>query len=133
MIFKSYIVLNLVGMSAPPLSFVTSEALRDMYACLRPDGLLAINVVARQERMLHSTIADIKKIFGSAVYTVKASDETSNVVVIALKQTSDRNVVSATKGTTKPWKVLEDWLKSVNIHSDPLELGEIIDSIKLAH
>ena len=120
-------------MSAPPLSFVSSEALQDMYACLRSDGLLAINVVARQERMLHSTIADIKKIFGSAVYTVKASDETSNVVVIAVKQTSDRGVASSAKGITKPWKVLEDWLKSINIHSDPLELGEIVDSIQLAH
>jgi hypothetical protein len=121
-------------MSAPPLSFVTRDTLRDIYACLRPDGLLAINVVARQERMLHSTIADIKEIFGSDVYTVKASDETSNVVVIAVKQTSDRSVASSTKSiANKPWKVLEDWMKSVNIHADPLELGEIVDSILLVH
>jgi hypothetical protein len=74
-------------------------------------------------------VADIKAAFGpsSSIYTLKPSEETSNVVVVAVKAGAPNDGSSSAKMATKPWKVLEEWLKSVNINADPLELGELVD------
>ena len=65
-----------------------------------------INVVARQETLLHSTVALVRQVFEDGmVYTMKASQDTVNVALIAVKG------VIAEDMATPRWKFLEEWLK----------------------
>lgn len=163
-----------LGMSAPPVTFVSIETLDDMHALLAPGGvliiifsfsyssdcpssfhhksihhslpltvlgLLIINVVARMQSLLINTIQRVRSVFqcdndingmregekerrrGGEVYTIKASADTVNVVLVARKSGGEVLV-------GPPWKLLEEWLKGVSMSADPLELSELLDIIQ---
>lgn len=52
-----------LGMSAPPQSFVTAEALSSMYKVLRPGGLLVLNVAARVKSLLLDLAQALKSVW----------------------------------------------------------------------
>lgn len=52
-----------LGMSAPPQSFVTSEALSSMYKVLRPGGMLVLNVAARVKSLLLDLAQVLKSVW----------------------------------------------------------------------
>jgi SAM-dependent methyltransferase len=52
-----------LGMSAPPQSFVTAEALSSMYKVLRPGGLLVVNVAARVKSLLLDLAQALKSVW----------------------------------------------------------------------
>jgi ubiquinone/menaquinone biosynthesis C-methylase UbiE len=90
-----------LGMSAPPRSFATKEALELMHAILRPGGLLAVNVAARSQSMFQEFIAGLRAVFtaealqtssSGRVFTVRGSEDLVNVTVLALKADEDLSV-----------------------------------------
>lgn len=83
-----------LGMSAPPRSFATKDALELMHAVLRPGGLLAVNVAARSQSMFQEFIAGLRAVFAAEalatsssgrIFTVRGSEDLVNVTVLALK------------------------------------------------
>jgi ubiquitin-conjugating enzyme E2 J2 len=87
-----------VGMSCPPLSFVEISYLSKLKALLRPTGILAINVVARNPDMLSMVCRNVKKVFACVVLSSKKEeddgeedDENVNIILLAL-QTSPNSL-----------------------------------------
>ena len=129
-----------LGMSAPPLAFVSRETLSAMHESLSSGGLLAVNVVARQDALLNALVEDIKAVFlNGHVWTARAGDETVNVVVAAVKRvdTSDKSKSKTEIGRqqsqqpVQPWRTIEKWLASVQgLSTDPLDLGDLIDKFR---
>ena len=63
------------------------------------------------------------------MYTLKPSEETVNVCVIAIKLVESPSAAAAGVGIggVPRWKVLEHWLKKIGLASDPLEINDLID------
>jgi hypothetical protein len=84
-----------VGMSCPPVSFVETEYLQQISRLLKPGGVLAINVSARDPAMLQLVCQKVQTVFATVFLSqqdVDADDEDRqdvNVVLFALKETSE--------------------------------------------
>jgi hypothetical protein len=84
-----------VGMSCPPVSFVETEYLQQISRLLKPDGVLAINVSARDPAMLQLVCQKVQTVFATVFLSqqdVDADDKDRqdvNVVLFALKETSE--------------------------------------------
>ena len=86
-----------VGMSAPPRSFATLEALETMHAVLRPGGLLAVNVAARSDALFSEFVALLRAVFGAGgrIYSVRGAEDVVNVTVLAVRQADDAGALAA--------------------------------------
>ncbi|KAI2513948.1 methyltransferase [Fragilaria crotonensis] len=78
---------NTVGMSCPPQAFVGHAYLTTLKSLLKPTGLIAINVSARDPAMFDLVIGRVKEVF-ETVFTSRQDDEDEdkgdvNVVVFA--------------------------------------------------
>lgn len=89
-----YIVLDAdsadvsLGLSAPPAAFVTIESVNAMHNILSTNGLLVVNVVARDKNELKKFVDTIRATFGPTggdVYVIKPSDDTVNLTIVAVK------------------------------------------------
>jgi SAM-dependent methyltransferase len=84
-----------VGMSCPPVSFVETEYLQQISRLLKPDGVLAINVSARDPAMLQLVCQKVQTVFATVFLSqqdVDVDDEDRqdvNVALFALKETSE--------------------------------------------
>ncbi|GAB0099541.1 methyltransferase-like protein 13 [Sergentomyia squamirostris] len=54
-----------VGMSCPPVDFVTEETLSFVSSCIGTHGLFILNLVSRDEKLRHDVIERLKRIFKS--------------------------------------------------------------------
>jgi hypothetical protein len=52
-----------LGMSAPPQTFITTEALLTFHSVIKPGGVLALNVVARSKHLLFELIDNIASVW----------------------------------------------------------------------
>ena len=66
-----------VGMSCPPQAFVQTRYLDQIYQVLRPDGILAMNVSARNCNLLKMVCRNVATVF-SSVFVTRATDEESD-------------------------------------------------------
>ena len=77
-----------VGMSCPPQAFVDAAYLTTLKKLLRPEGLLVINVSARNPAMLELVMEHVKSVFETVFVSGQEEDEEEkqdvNVVVFAL-------------------------------------------------
>jgi hypothetical protein len=84
-----------VGMSCPPVSFVETEYLQQICRLLNPDGVLAINVSARDPDMLQLVCQKVQTVFATVFLSQQDADadeedrQDVNVVLFALKETSE--------------------------------------------
>jgi SAM-dependent methyltransferase len=126
-----------LGMSAPPPAFVTDDMLRTIHAVLSPGGIVVFNVVARVNSEVFRLADRLRDVFcpsgvcdadsrPGAVGMIKASSETVNINVIAIKS---RHIVAAQDAEAYPSpkrreEFVEDWLHAVGLKGgrDPLTL-----------
>lgn len=77
-----------VGMSCPPQAFVDVDYLKTVKSMLRTDGLLVINVSARDPVMLELVMTNVKAVFETVFVSGQDEDEEDkqdlNVVVFAI-------------------------------------------------
>ena len=74
-----------VGMSCPPVTFISIEYLNELRSLLRNDGVLALNVSARDPTMLDIVRKNVRSVF-DFVFTSNVDDEEDlNVVIFARK------------------------------------------------
>ena len=72
----------------------------------------------------------------SSFYLLKASEDTSNITLVAVKATSDSittkssTVFDEKSMNTVRLRVLTEWLSVLNLGADPLELQELVASIE---
>jgi SAM-dependent methyltransferase len=84
-----------VGMSCPPVSFVETEYLQQISRLLKPGGVLAINVSARDPAMLQLVCQRVQTVFATVFLSQQDADvndedrQDVNVVLFALKETSE--------------------------------------------
>lgn len=84
-----------VGMSCPPVSFVETEYLQQISRLLESDGVLAINVSARDPAMLQLVCQKVQTVFATVFLSQQDTDaddedrQDLNVVLFALKETSE--------------------------------------------
>lgn len=79
-----------IGMSCPPVPFISPTYLAELYELLRSDGVLAINVSARDPSMLHAVKKNVYQVFKTVFLSntdVEPTDEDIGGVV------EDLNVV----------------------------------------
>jgi len=101
--------------------------------------MLAINVVARSKALLSDFVERVRDVWeghgweGGKVVVMKDSDETVNVVIVAIKGWRDGSAgVEGGReggregGNKQSVRVLEEWLKIVSLSSDPLQLAEVL-------
>ncbi|KAK9819283.1 hypothetical protein WJX74_000127 [Apatococcus lobatus] len=69
-----------LAMTCPPAAFVEQGFLRHAAACLRPEGVLAINFVTRSRDALVAAYQTLQEVF-PAVYTVSAEDDVNFVML----------------------------------------------------
>ena len=82
-----------VGMSCPPLPFIDTSYLDELSRILCDDGILAINVSARNPLMLDTVIENLQCVFGTILIggneedkDINSTNESAlNVVVFAMK------------------------------------------------
>ncbi len=89
-----------LGLSAPPKELITDEAIRSMFDCLGPRGLLVMNVAARDDSARVALCRRIEAVFRGEgdqsstvadaarthyLFTLRPSEEMVNVIVIAAK------------------------------------------------
>ncbi len=68
------------SISCPPKAFLEAGFLRDLGACLRPAGLMAVNVVSRSQQAFDQAAAALKQHFGSLL-CIRAEDDINRVVL----------------------------------------------------
>ena len=77
-----------VGMSCPPLEFLSPGFLGRVKAALVPGGMLAVNVAARSADMHKQALDSIRTAFpDGSLFALKASDDDVNTVVFAVNGT----------------------------------------------
>jgi len=86
------------GMSCPPQAFVEIDYLRQVAHLLSQDGVLVINVSARDPAMLQLVCRNVKAVFSSILLSNQEDDdeerEDVNVVVFAKKAACDKLSIS---------------------------------------
>jgi spermidine synthase len=82
-----------VGMACPPVSFVEPEYLEQISKLLQPNGVLAVNVSARDPSMLELACRNVKAIFPTVIVCKQEDQEEErkdvNVVLFALRNQID--------------------------------------------
>ena len=91
------------GVTAPPPAFVTQDVLQTMHRLLGDEGILVLNVAARDEAYMEEILTRLTKLFAQ-VYKLQPSEENLNIVVIGVKQSQ---VVDAKQRDA----LLDKWLK----------------------
>lgn len=72
-----------VGMSCPPISFIETNYLQKLKKLLSSSGVLAINVSARDPKMLDVACTRVGEVFTKVYLSKQNSDEDVNVVILA--------------------------------------------------
>lgn len=151
-----------LGLSAPPPEFIEQGMLDRIHSMLIDGGIIVINVVARQSDLLMDLIGKVKVAFlktelstssessvdlvarPGRVFSLKPSDETVNVTLIAIKGSTSKdtaakgksNAIKGKKDGSKTeetvlWnQILGKWLRAVGLDKDPLELGDLVRKIQ---
>jgi SAM-dependent methyltransferase len=126
-----------VGMSCPPVAFVGTEYLQQIYRLLRQDGVLAINVSARDPAMLQLVCEKVHTVFATVFlsqpnvdHDVDADGEEDrqdvNVVLFALKE------VSELPSKSKLVERLEKFISKERVDAMVLaDLKESLDDLKV--
>lgn len=124
-----------LGMTAPPPAFTSNESLSLFHSLLVPGGILAINVVARSRSLLSEFVERVRSVWedgvGGSVMVMKDSDETVNVVVLAVRgwgagRESGQRQKEEAKVSPSRQRILEEWLTLIGMSSDPLQLNEVL-------
>ncbi|KAJ8688488.1 hypothetical protein QAD02_024283 [Eretmocerus hayati] len=68
-----------VGMSCPPKQFVELDFLEDMANCLTDDGILILNLVARNVKIRTNVIEDLRKVF-KFVASYQTSEDVNKIL-----------------------------------------------------
>lgn len=142
-----------LGLSAPPKEFIDSITLSLMYNIITTNGICIFNVAARVKSELDAFLKRLVQAWTchdnqAKIFMIKASEETSNLIVIALKLPPPLLLSSVFVNTdTKKSKskgysdttitnrnltlesIMENWLKMISLPSDPLKLLNKINKI----
>jgi hypothetical protein len=144
----SYIVLDVdskdsgAGMSCPPASFVEISYLQTLYNLLNPEnGILAINVAARDIHLFHKTCQAVQRVFPFLLLSKRYRNQDSTAIPTEEeeaneidKETDDLNVVLfATRNIENSQKLVSSlsdmtdhitrWIVSTYINEDD-KIGE---------
>ncbi|CAJ0584787.1 unnamed protein product, partial [Mesorhabditis spiculigera] len=68
------------GLSCPPIAFVEDDVLLNMRNCLKPNGVLALNLVTRDEAISHDIKARVAHYY-SDVFRVTSTDDINEVLI----------------------------------------------------
>jgi hypothetical protein len=112
----SFIVIDVdskdktVGMSCPPLSFCQPDYLQQLKPMLKPDeGLLVVNVSARDPKLFHQVCQTIRTVFGSVmVASHDDSDDEDNEHEKAVNVSLFARPNDATSNITTPVAIPSD-------------------------
>ncbi|GMT25926.1 hypothetical protein PFISCL1PPCAC_17223, partial [Pristionchus fissidentatus] len=104
------------GLSCPPPAFLTTEALTAMREALNENGILALNLVTRDEDISKATKEKVSKHF--ATLAVVSSEEDVNEVLLATKTETSAHFDS--KNLMKSLDKSRPWIKNVADKIDKL-------------
>ncbi|XP_011499708.1 PREDICTED: methyltransferase-like protein 13 [Ceratosolen solmsi marchali] len=117
-----------VGMSCPPKEFVELDFLRTINNCLTNDGLIIVNLVARNEKIRNEVLNDFRKIY-KFVASYKLNEDI-NEIIFCYKNEKDFQI----------WKNMvlesaEELNKQVKSNDSAVEeifeISSVLDNLKL--
>uniref|UniRef100_A0A915MY68 Methyltransferase domain-containing protein n=1 Tax=Meloidogyne javanica TaxID=6303 RepID=A0A915MY68_MELJA len=102
--------VNPEGLYCPPSQFVTEEALTFMKKMIKNGGVLALNLVTRDEQTSIDVKKTIKSVF-SSVYCVKGDEDVNEIVFCSLSPKNEIDeMIKETKSRQLPSNIC-NWLK----------------------
>uniref|UniRef100_A0A914NP60 Methyltransferase type 11 domain-containing protein n=1 Tax=Meloidogyne incognita TaxID=6306 RepID=A0A914NP60_MELIC len=102
--------VNPEGLYCPPSQFVTKEALTFMKKMIKNGGVLALNLVTRDEQTSIDVKKTIKSVF-SSVYCVRGDEDVNEIVFCSLSPKNEIDeMIKETKSRQLPSNIC-NWLK----------------------
>lgn len=116
-----------VGMSCPPIQFLSQEALDAVKSCIKDNGIFILNLVCRDDKLRESVLIDLKKSFQTVV-SYKLEEDVNEILYC---QNVKHDALEWRKAMEKSVKNINDLLNKENNSLESIEVQEFMNELKL--